>query len=256
MQVIASRSWKEEFAAVAARREDILHREKLARHEDRERERRKEGRLEDERQEAETWAAIETVIATMQEVAEFRVKIDDYDAKTVEALMENRELMDAVRKKIDAALEQAHELPDGRKVFKTKDGLRVFDQDGHELASEMIDPSEIDDNKVRWETFKAWKDEKVALEAKQQQLLEYQAKLDEARERLDNGDITQKELDDLKADLAADMPNAVREKLGIEEPKENADPVREIAASNPAQPDEMGELLRQTGRGATPAGPS
>lgn len=256
MQLIVPRSWKEEFAAVAARREDILHREKLARHEDRERERRKEDKHENERQDADALAAIETVLATPEAVTELRFQIDDYDAKTVEALMERRELLDAVAEKIDTALEQAHELPDGRKVFKTKDGLRVVDENGHDLADEMIDPSEIDDKKTRWETFKALKEEKIALENEQRELLAYQAKLDEARERLDEGDITKKELAKIEADLAADMPEAVRQRVGIEQPKADTAPALDMAATKPAQPDELAELLRQTGRGAAPVGPS
>lgn len=254
MQVIVPRSWKEEFAAVAAKREDILHREKLARHEEKDRERRKEDKLDSEQQDAEAWAAIELVLAAPEDVAEFRVQIDDYDAKTVEALMEKRELLDAVRAKMDTALMEAHVLPDGRKVFKTKDGFRVVDENGRELAPEMIDPAEIDDKKMRWETFKDLKDKKIALEAEQRELLEYQAKLDKARERLDEGDITQKELDRLKEGLAADMPDAVRVKLDIE-PKANTVPAQEIAAAKPALPANMDDLMQKTGLGAGPMGP-
>jgi len=257
MQVAIPRSWREEFAAVAARREDILHKEKLARHEDRERERRKDEKIEDEQRDAESWAAIEIVLAAPQDVAEFRVQIDDYDAKTVEALMEKRELIDAVRAKMDTALEEAHVLPDGRKVFKTKDGLRVVDQNGRELTAEVIDPAEIDDKKVRWETFKAWQDEEQELKRQQQELLDYQAKLDKARERLDEGHITQKELDRIKKDLAADMPDAVREKLGMEQPKADTAPAQEVmtAATKNTMPAHMDDLMRQTGFGAGPAGP-
>lgn len=254
MPVIVPRSWREEFAAVAARREGMLHREKLAHHDEKERERRKEDKLDSEQQDAEAWTAIELVLAAPEDVAEFRVQIDDYDATTVEALMENRALLDAVRAKMDTALMEAHVLPDGRKVFKTKDGLRVVDQNGNELTAEVIDPSEIDDKKTKWETFKALKDEKEVLEAEQQELLAYQQKLDEARERLDKGEVMQKELETMKKDLADDMPDAVRAKLDIE-PKANTAPAQELAAATPALPANMDDLMRQTGLGAGPAGP-
>jgi len=257
MPVIAPRSWREEFAAAATRREDILHREKLARFEDRERERRKDEKIEDEQRDAESWTAIEIVLATPEEVTALQVRIDDYDAKTVEALMERRELIDALTNKIDIALAEAHVLPDGRKVFKTKDGLRVVDENGRELAPEMIDPAEVDDKKMRWETFKDLKDRKIALEEEQRQLLEYQTKLDKARERLGEGDITKKELEKIEADLAADMPDAVRKKLGMDEPKADAAPAQEIAtaATKNTMPANMDDLMRQTGFGAGPTGP-
>ncbi|MCP2001177.1 hypothetical protein J2S34_003663 [Nitrobacter winogradskyi] len=42
MQMALPRSWKEEFAAAAAKREDVLYAEKMARFYERERERREE----------------------------------------------------------------------------------------------------------------------------------------------------------------------------------------------------------------------
>lgn len=254
MQITVPRSWKDEFAAVAARREDVLHRERLARFEDRER-RRKEDRLEDERRDASTMTAMDVVLATMEDVARFRVELDTYDTATVEALMENREALDAVRERIDVMLMDAHVLPDGTRVFKTEDGLRVFDEHGQEIPPETIDPAEIDDRKPKWEAFQAEIEAERVLIEKQKELLAYQQKLDEARERLDAGDITQQELEDIKADLAADMPNAVREKLGIEERAADVGPSQTIATVEPALPANMDALMRQTGLGAGPSGP-
>lgn len=255
MQVILPRSWKEEFAAAAARREDILHAEKMARLDERERERRKTEKLEGERRDNEFMAVVETVLATSEEIAAFRVELDEYDTKTVEALMENREALEAVRERIDALLENAYVLPDGRKVFKTKDGLRVFDENGQALSAETIDPNQIDNKKPRWEEFKGVVDEGARLAQEREQLLTYQAKLDEARERLDKGEITHKELESLKADIAEDMPDAVRTKLDRDKPKAASDPAHETAAAKPAHPADMDALMRQTGLGVTPAGP-
>ena len=67
--------------------------------------------------------------------------------------------------------------------------------------------------------------------AERRELLSYQAKLDEARERLDNGKITQKEFEHIKADLAETMPKAVYEKLApkqqekVAEARADAEPV-------------------------------
>lgn len=67
--------------------------------------------------------------------------------------------------------------------------------------------------------------------------------MDKARERLDKGDITTKEMDSIKADLSKTMPDAVREKLGLEKPKTDA----KLEASAPALPDDMDNLMRKTG---------
>lgn len=254
MQVVLPRSWKEQFAAAAAKREEIAHWEKLARYDERMRQRRND-QIEDERQDAEMISAVEFVLASAEEVAEFRVQLDEYDAKTVEALMENSEALDAARKHVNALLDNAFVLPDGRRVFKTKDGMRVFDEHGAEVASDVVDADAIGNNRPDWETYDAAVKDQVRLEEEQDKLLAYQAKLDDARERLDQGQITENELDSIKADLAADMPDAVREKLGIEKQEANADPAREVASVQPALPADMDSLMRQTGVGAGPAGP-
>lgn len=241
MEAVLPRSWKEEFAqAAAVRREDLLYREKQIRFETKEREKREEEQKDEKEKDQENFAA---ALAPLQEVAEFRVQLDDYDTKTVESLMDNREALEAIHHKINDMLDEAEVLPDGRRVFKTKDGTRVFDEHGEELSAKVIDPSAIDDKKPRWETFKAVTDERVRLTEERQQLLDYQSKLDEARDRLDKGDITQKELNRIKTDLSATMPDAVREKLDLEKPKTDAT----VNASPPAMPDELDSLMRKTG---------
>ncbi|MCB1392913.1 MAG: hypothetical protein KDJ71_06815 [Nitrobacter sp.] len=258
MQTVLPRSWKEEFALAAAmRREDILFREKLERFEKQRQQRREGERERAEQQTAEILDTIEIVLATREAVAEFRVQLDEYDTATVGALIENQEAIDAVRARIDAMLEEAHVLPDGRRVFKTKDGTRVFDEYGKEVATKIVDPDAIDERHPTWEAFKAETDAKAKLEEDRQQLFEYQAKLDEARERLDKGEITKDELEELKSGLAEDMPDAAREKLGLDQPRANSVPAQsakpaEVAAAI-AMPSNMDTLMRDTGLG--PSGP-
>lgn len=243
METVLPRAWQEEFERAAiGRREDMLDREKTIRFNLQERDKRDEReKLEkQEREDLETWTE---VLATTEQVAAFKVQLDNYDAKTVDALMDNRETMEAVRHKIDDMLEKAEILPDGRRVFKTIDGKRVFDEHGQELAPEVIEASSIDDKKPKWEDYKGVKDEEVRLTQEREQLIEYQTKLDKARERLDKGDITTKEMDSIKADLSKTMPDAVREKLGLEKPKTDA----KLEANAPALPDDMDNLMRKTG---------
>lgn len=233
----------------AAQREVRADKEKTIRFETRERERRDE--QADEKRERDEAAAFDRVLATAEDIASFRVDLDTYDTETVEALMDNQEALDVLRGKVDGMLDEATVLPDGRRAFKTKDRQRVFDEHGQELAPEVIDPSSIDSKKPDWETFQASMDERIRLTEQRHELSTYQAKLDEARERLDKGEITAKELKTLKADLAADMPDAVRKKLGLNDP--NTDAERKLETNAAPLPNDMDSLMRQTGLGPAPA---
>jgi DNA repair ATPase RecN len=120
-------------------------------------------------------------------------------------------------------LGKAHVLPDGRRVFETEDGLRVFDEHGRELDASTISPEEIEDSRPRWETAKQAIDRLDALTQEREHLLVYQEKLDHARERLDAGDLTREEFDNLRDELKDDMPESVREQLSeLEQEQETA----------------------------------
>lgn len=88
-------------------------------------------------------------IVSAEVIADFRVELDTYDEATTAALQDVVERLDIAQQRVDDILEQAHVLPDGRRVFKTKDGLRVFDEHGVELAPSEIDPDEIADHLTR-----------------------------------------------------------------------------------------------------------
>lgn len=258
MRTILPRSWKDEFAfAAAAKREELVHKEKLARF-DENRHQRKERDAAEDRYDEETWALIEIFLASTESIAEFRLQLDDYDAKTVEALMENREALEAIRSHINELLDEAYVLPDGRRVFKTKDGSHVYDERGVELSIEEIDPAEIADSHPFWETYHAARQTEEALEKQQEKLIDYQNKLDDAREHLDRGGITQDELSRMKTDLTNEMPETVREKLGLRPLQADATLTQEVtaaAAPEAGAPTDVDALKRQIGLGAAPARP-
>jgi len=155
-----------------------------------------------------------SVLATESEIAEFAVTLDTYDAATIEALQENDEALREVREELDRMLELAYVLPDGRRVFKTEDGLRVFDENGVEVTD--FDPEEIEDSRPRYEAFLEATKRDQQLVEERNELFEYQSDLDEARERLDDDDLTHEELEELKAALERDKPDAVKRALGEE----------------------------------------
>jgi len=250
MQIILPRSWREEFALAAdLKREEILQRERMAQLAATQRRMTIEKQMEEKRREQEFATMIE-IIASPVRVAEYHIKLDRHDTATVEALMDNEQARDFVREKINSLLGQAHTLPDGRRVFKTIDGQQVFDEHGLEIDRATIDPLEIDDKKPKWEEFRDNKLEEKRLTGERQQLIDYQEKLDHTRIRLDKGDVTERELKDMDDKLAADMPEAVRKKLGIEQPTPGSAPQAE--QRQPELPNNMDALMRQTGLGAGP----
>jgi hypothetical protein len=210
---VGSQSWKEDFAVAASvRSADLKFREKQQRHSEKLREQRENQIASDKVEQRD--AEVSAVLATQTQIEEFEVKLDTYDTATVELLMDNRLALESVQRRLDHMLENATTLPDGRKVFKTRDGQRVFDEHGTEIMKEELEATQIADQRTRWEEFKGAKDEKTLLEEQRVQLLEYQAKLDEARNRLKDGDITADELKRIEVKLDADMPDELRNKLG------------------------------------------
>ena len=252
MQIVLPRSWREEFALAAnLKREEILQRERLAQFAAHQRQLTIEKKIEEKRREQEFAAMMETIVPPMR-IAEYHVKLDRYDTKLIEALMDNEQARKIVREKIDSLLGNAHTLPDGRRIFKTTDGQKVFDEHGQELSRDLIDPDLIDDKKSKWEPFRDAQLEDARLMRERQQLLDYQGKLDEARARVDKGNLTERDLKEIDDRLSADMPDAVRQKLGIEQPKTEMKPE---PSQRPAElPNDMAGLMRQTGLGPTNPG--
>lgn len=173
--------------------------------------------IEDKAEQDASAFATAVVMATPIQIVEFEIKLDSYDEAIVTALMENQELLDAVRNEITAMLSQAYVLEDGRRVFKTEDGTQVFDEFGAEVQADEVDPLQIDDSLPTWEAFSAKNDLEQTLEAERAQIFEFQEKVDAARDQVAEGDISEADLDALDADLLDTMPPAVRDHVaGLE----------------------------------------
>ncbi len=174
----------------------------------REKQRVKEQRV-DQAEDAVLDMVAAAVLADPAEIAEFRVKLDTYDEATVKALMENQALLDAVNANINDLLDRAHVIEDGRRVFKTRDGERVFDEHGSQLPHAVIHPDEIRNDAPKWEDLQDVRAERDQLRIERKEILEFQDKLDHARERSDANTLTQEEMGDLDADLADSAPASV-----------------------------------------------
>ena len=182
------------------------------------REREAKEKKEERERDEEVIQLMHVVLASSDDIASFEAKLDHYDEATTKALMENEIELKAVRERINKMMLEAHVLPDGRRVFKTEDGTRVFDENGTEIKADQIDPAEIDDGKPTWEVYNAAREEKLQLERERTQLHEYQDKLDSARERLDDPKLSKDELEALDKELGEAMPDRVKADLGMSKP--------------------------------------
>lgn len=174
-------------------------------------EKRDERRRDEEDQK---FAAEIEAIATQERIAAFREKLDRYDTALVDALTENETRLGDVRKQREAMEAAAYRLPDGRCVFKTEDGRQVVDQNGAVLSPNVVSAESIPDGKPRWEAFRASGETEAHLTAEREDLHRFQKRVDEARDRVDGGNLTAKKLEDLGADLDRAMPEAVRRRIG------------------------------------------
>lgn len=153
------------------------------------------------------------VIITAEQAQLFQAELNIYNEANYEALRENEERLEGAKARLQRTLERAHVLDDGRRVFKTEDGLRVFDENGREVEKSIIAPDDIPDSKPTWEQFLQDKNLVRELIQQREELLEFQSNLDEAQELLDSGQMTQGQFDKLRAKLAANAPDAVKARV-------------------------------------------
>lgn len=227
MELIPARSWKHEFARST---EAERYREIVRRHQD-ELRRKKDKNEKDREERSETLDGMVMVaVATQADVDAYLVTTAHYQEATYEAIIENQQLLLAVRREREELFEKAYVLPDGRRVFESEDGIRVFDEHGQELDPSVISADEIEDWRPKHEEVLALAEREAILMDEQSDLHEYLQTVDEARERLEAGDISQSDFDALKKDLADSMPDRVLANLPEEHRPERELKVEEQAA--------------------------
>lgn len=220
-------TWKKEFARSAAYHAEQEHffREVERRQKDTQRTERLEDDVSD--------LAISAALATDEQIFQFQAKLDSYRTATVESLMENERQLVAVRKRLDEMLAKAYVLPDGRRVFKTEDGLRVFDEHGVELSADDIDPDEIEDWRPRADGYLEDRQAEAALEQDREKRLDLLDWIDAAEERIDAGDLTVEDIADIEKELEAASPVDIRHSVAGIKPEDIAPVSRDfrVAAS-------------------------
>ena len=127
----------------------------------------------------------------------------------------------------------AHRIEDGRAVFETRDGTKVYDENGKEVSSDIITPDQIDDGRPKWEDVQAERERQKELEEERRQLQEHQEKIDEAREAAADPNVTDDDLKALEAELEASAPERVRRRVEEANPVDDPGPAPEHANPKP-----------------------
>ena len=161
--------------------------------------------------EAEFGSLAQTVIeVTMEEIAAFDAELTKYETLTVEEINRLRERLDELMEERQRLLDNAHVLPDGRRVFKTEDGTKVFDEHGNEVGRDVVDPAEIGDDRPSWETWVSTNNEIAETQKHFDEAQDFQSKLDDLRDRFNKGEISKPELIELRSELEQSIPESFR----------------------------------------------
>lgn len=150
----------------------------------------------------------------------YETKLDSQDIAVTKALMENQlelERLFALREQI---LEAAFVLPDGRRVFKSEDGITVYDESHAIVGLNVIDPNDIPDSFVRHEKLLGVDQLISSTEAERDKLHKAQDDIDAARDKLsiarsklgvarsaiEDGNLTVQDIEEMDADIEASIP--------------------------------------------------
>ena len=175
--------------------------------------------------------ATATILATEIEIQEFQARLDIYDEATVKALIENQQALDLLQIQIADMLSTAHVMEDGTRVFKSEDGTWAVDEHGNRLDTDTHDIDQIPQTKHTAEQYLDIHEQKKQLMQERQDILDYQEKLDAARERSNSDDFTKDEMDELDKELQSEMPQAVKRQLPDYTPSQEASIKSEFEAS-------------------------
>jgi len=201
--------------------------------------------------------AAEATMATEILIEEFKFKldtydeaIDTYDEAIVISLMENQDRLDEISRRLSEVemriqdmLNRAYVMEDGRRVFLTEDQTQAFDESRTEVTSDEFDFGLVPKSNPTWETVMKARSEKDTLledykaaNMERENILEFQEKVDAARERVADGEISKDELDDLDAELSEATPASVKKQVPGFSATDSAPAVKAafVANANPA----------------------
>lgn len=144
-------------------------------------------------------------LASQEQLVAFDNRLDAYEAKIIAEMLRNDERLAEIRRQRAEMIEQAYVGPDGRRMFKSEDGLRVFDEFGSEISPDEVDPKLIPDGLVAAEVVLANYAEDGQLIERNGVLAEGLEKTALAKERAHQPGTTSEDLDAILGDVEGDM---------------------------------------------------
>lgn len=134
------------------------------------------------------------------------------ETASYEALIAAREKLAETMQRLNAMLEQAHQLPDGRRVFLSEDGSYAIDEDLNQLTDNEMDEVEWEAGRTTAEDYSQTHADEAAALQDVRDIEKYRQQLEDNREKLGNKEpITGDDIAAIEDDIAA-MPDSVRER--------------------------------------------
>lgn len=180
--------------------------ENVQQHDQRRRELKKEKAEQDESFDS----VLAVALASPENVQAFHNKLNDFEQQAVERILTLQTRLDELMVKRQDMLNEAHVLPDGRRVFKSEDGKSVTDEFGEDVGSDIIRADEIDDSRPRSNGFF---ENKYAIDETKNSLDEaitFQEKIEDLRERSNTGELSKEELKALEQEFEDITPESFK----------------------------------------------
>jgi hypothetical protein len=179
--------------------------------------------------------AMDIVMASETQLLEFDNRLDQYEHITIEAIVLKQEELDKLLETRNQLLSDAYVMEDGRRVFKSEDGSYVIDEHRQYVSPQELDYNLLHSGHPAAEIFEANEDKFDTVKQELQQLHTFHEKIDEARDRRAEGNITEKELQEMDKEFLEMMPASVKARIPDLETSTEAE--QNISAQRDIRPD-------------------
>ena len=168
--------------------------------------------------EADNWAELVATVS-QQQLDDFRVELEAYQAATTEELLYLREQLDRLESERQELLDKAYVLPDGRRVFKSEDGTKVYFEDGTEVDPSIVQHHQIGEEHTYWQPYHRKTMQVDIVKQHFDATLSYQHKTDALEQRLERGEITEGEYGEMRETLVGQAPKRVSARVNGQAPE-------------------------------------
>jgi len=155
---------------------------------------------------------------SISEARTLTTRLEWHQVALVEALEANRVERELAEERLSELADAAFVMVDGRRVFRTADGMRVIDENGQEVSEDELDPDLIETWRPDAEDFLEARDHFDALSEERSSLFAYQEALQDAEGDLTNGNLGPQDLAEIEALLDESTPDRVRHHLPETDP--------------------------------------